>query len=212
MSEQSHRYAKYGIWATLIAALIGGAITLFTHFDSKGLKVEQIPSSSEESQDKKKTSSVKIKHVQLTPVDFDIPSSFYLEVENGQHLVAEKITVLIDFGEAEIDRCSIKPNDQSNIKQNGDNFILKLQINELLKNESLYINCLTSLPAFKKVLISGGNIGIDQELTYASYKEQLEAEPSSGWATFFSILGGLFCVYLFLVIIRGINSVLGLSW
>jgi hypothetical protein len=211
LSEQSHKYAKYGIWATIVAALVGGGISLYTHFDSKGLKVEQIQSK-EESKNQTQTSSVKIKDIHVTPVDFDIPSSFYLEIENGKHLKATDVSVLVDFGEAKIDKCSIKPNDQSNIKQNGDEYILKVKVNELLKNESIYINCLTSIPAFKKVLISGGNIGIDQELTYTSYKKQLEAEPSSGWYNFFSFLGGLFSIYIFLVVIRGINSMLGLRW
>jgi hypothetical protein len=211
LSEQSHKYAKYGIWATIIAALVGGGISLYTHFDSKGLKVEQVQSKVE-SANKVQTSSVKIIDIHVTPVDFDIPSSFYLEIENGKHLKAKDVSILVDFGEAKIDKCSIKPNDQSNISKNGDEYILKVEVKELLKNESIYINCLTSIPAFKKVLISGGNIGIDQELTYTSYKKQLEAEPSSGWYNFFSFLGAIFSIYIFLVIIRGINSMLGIRW
>ena len=211
MSEQSKKYAKFGIWATLLAAVIGGVITLYTHFDSKGLKVEEIPSKTE-GKVNKDSASISIKEVQLTPVDFDIPSSFYIEIENGPHRVASDINVLIDFGEAKIEKYSVKPNDKSNITINGDEYILKLKINELLKNESVYVNCLISLPAFKKILVTGGNISIDQELTFASYKSQRESEPTSGWYVFFSILGGIFCIYIFLVLIRGINSLLGLSW
>lgn len=210
MSEQTHKLTKFGIWATIIAALIGAAATLYTHYDTKDLKVEQ--QANEEQKDKKETAALTIKKVQLTPVDFDIPSSFYVEIENGGTLEANDLTVLIDFGESKIEKCSVKPNDQSNLQQNGDAYIYKLGIKELLKNESIYINCHTSLPVFKKILITGGNVGYDKELTYASYKSQLEQEPTSGWYTFFSILAGIFCVYIFLVIIRGINSILGLSW
>ena len=211
MSEQHHKYAKYGIVATLFAAIIGGAITLYIHFDSKGLKVDKTPSTSE-SKNNIESASITIKEVQLTPVDFDIPSSFYLEIENGPHYIAKNISVVIDFGEAKIEKCSIKPNDQSNIKVNGDEYIFKLKITELLKNESLYINCLIPLPVFKKILVTGGNVSIDKELTFASFKAQREETPTSGWYKFFSALAALFCIYLFLVIVRGINSFLGLSW
>jgi len=211
LSENAHKYATWGVWATVIAAVIGGAITLYTHFDSKGLKVEQIPSQTQTT-DTKESASVTIAKIQLTPVDFDIPSSFYIEIENSYLRVAKDINVLIDFGEAKIEKCSVKPDDKSNITINGDEYILKLKAKELLKNESLYVNCLISLPAFKKILVTGGNISIDKELTYASYKSQLEEEPTSGWSNFFSFLAAIFCIYIFLVIIRGINSLLGLSW
>ncbi len=133
MTEQSHKYAKYGVLATLLAAIIGGAITLYTHFDSKGLQVDEIPSSVEQ-KDRKETASLSIKDVQLTPVDFDIPSSFYIEIENGPHRVAKNIDVVIDFGEAKIEKCSVKPNDQSNISINllSTKFSSKLSPKNLL--------------------------------------------------------------------------------
>lgn len=197
------------MWATIIAALIGAAVTLYTHYDTEQIKVEQLPT---ENEDKKATASVTIKQIQLTPVDFDIPSSFYIEIENGGMLEAKDIAVLVDFGEAKIEKCSVKPNDKSNIKLNGDEYIFKLKAAELLKNESLYVNCLVSAPLFKKILVTSGNVGFGKELTYASYKAQLEKEPTNGWYVLFSILGGLFCIYIFLVIIRFINNLLGLSW
>ncbi len=131
MTEQVY---KYGVWATIIAAIISGAVALYIHFDSKSLKVEQIPSKTE-SQDKKNGASVSIANIQLTPVAFDIPSSFYIEIENGFLTTAKDLNVLIDFGEAKIDKCSVKPNDLSNIETNRDPYVLKLKVKELLKNE-----------------------------------------------------------------------------
>jgi len=54
LSEQSHKYAKYGVLATLLAAIIGGAITLYTHFDSMGLQVDEIPCSVEQKDTRKR--------------------------------------------------------------------------------------------------------------------------------------------------------------
>ncbi|MFZ2403864.1 MAG: hypothetical protein WAW41_01930 [Methylobacter sp.] len=42
MNDQIHKYAKYGVWATIIAALIGAAVTLYTYYDAKEIKAEHL--------------------------------------------------------------------------------------------------------------------------------------------------------------------------
>lgn len=210
MDEKAHKLAKYGIYATIIAAIIGAAATLFIYFDSKDIKTETVKKGSEEKNSS--SASVLIKKIQLTPVAFDIPSSFYLEIESGPYAKAKNISVIVDFGEAEIKTCSFRPNDKSNITNNGDKFVLKLNLKELAKNESFYIHCHISAPAFKKILISGGNISISSELTFASFKDQEKDGKISGWAIFFSILAGLLIIYLFLVFIRFLNRLFKMQW
>lgn len=182
---------KWSIWTTIIVAVISGAIALYTHFDSKE-ESNQITSKPQDS-DKKETTSIHIEEIQLTPVDFDIPSSFYIEISNNWRL-ANDITVLIDFGKAKTEECAIKPNDELNISISGDEYILKVKVKELLKNESLYIYCLISLPAFKKIIVSGGNLTQEKIKTFSEYRSQEDFEPNAYWSILLSIIGTLLLV------------------
>lgn len=189
MSEKSNKLTKVGIIATVLVGLVTAGVTLYTHFDSQALVAEPTISKGAEPTDENKSANVSIKEVLLTPVDFEIPSSFYLELENGGLLVARDIQVVIDFGESKVETCAFRPNDKSNMEVNGDEYVVKIDIKELMKNESFYVNCLTSSPMFKKILVGGGNIGIDKELTWTSYKEQRSGGELSGWRLLLSMFG-----------------------
>lgn len=212
MSDQSHKLAKWGIITTILVALIGAGTSLYMHFDDKALKIEELSEKSIKD-DEKKGASVSIKKVQLTPVDFDIPSSFFIEIENSHLKMAKDITLVVDFGESKIEKCAFRPNDKSNYEQNGDSYVLKIKLKELMKNESFYVNCHMSSPLFKKIILSASNVSIDKQLTWTSFKEQ-EKNPSStsGLMILFSILGGILVVYLFIVLLRVLNRLLGMEW
>lgn len=210
MDNKTHNLARYGIYATIFAAIIGAGVAFYIHNDSKNYKTEN--ASSKSSKKVGNSAQVSIKKIQLTPVAFDIPSSFYIEFESGPHAKASNVTIIIDFGESEIQQCSFRPNDKSNMASSGDKYILKLKLKELVRNESFYIHCNLSVPVFKKILTSGENISIDSELTFASFKEQEEGGFTGPWSKFFSILAAIFIVYLFVVFIRLFNRKFNIDW
>ena len=62
---------------------------------------------------------ITVELVQLVPVDFDLPSSFYAELRN-QGLAAGGAEVLIDLGSANIVDYEIRPSEAAQIVRGGE--------------------------------------------------------------------------------------------
>ncbi|MEL0083215.1 MAG: hypothetical protein VW985_09290 [Gammaproteobacteria bacterium] len=161
------------------------------------------------------SASVGIKEVFVTPVAFDKPSYFYLEIANTGLEKASNFLVSVDFGKAKNDGCSFKPS--SIVKLDGviDIGIFRFTVSELHEDERVYLSCNLSLPSFEQILISGGNLQFDRKLSFTDYSQPNKGSRS-GWEillAFLAVCIGLpFSIYLMMVVMQLINRWLKLKW
>lgn len=165
------------IAATIIAAMIVAAATLYTHFfgtsdDVGGTKTQIVEKEADESgNEEKPTPTININEVFVTPIETEISSSFYLEINNSGTAAAHDFQVQADFGEATPDTCEVVPDTSASINSGSTGSVVVVNVDILQKDASLYLVCNLNLPYFKQLLVSGGNIEIEKSLTYESYKE-----------------------------------------
>lgn len=111
---------------------------------------------------------IEIENVYVTPVAFDIPSSFYAEITNSSpNAEAKEVVVVIDFGKATIEQCATRP---VALSRGGDSYIFELHIDKISPKQTISINCHISLPVFEKILVSGENIGQSRTFTQNQMK------------------------------------------
>ena len=155
------------------------------------------------------TAYIRIENVHVTPVDFDIASSFYAEIANtSSNTEANGVSAMVDFGKAKIERCETKPKDLS---RNEDIYILELNIGKILPKQTIYINCHISAPFFEKILVTGKNISYPKTFTQdqietATQSIQVEVNPLGA---FLGLLGCISAIFVLLVLRRILGGELG---
>lgn len=209
MEEKS---AKYGLIGTIIAAIIAGAIALYIHNDTKSeqQKNAEIEKKANKSKD---TANVTISNVFMPEINTKIESSFFMKISNNSLNDAKNLNVKINFGEAEIVKCETQPINIFQENQNYDSSIISFDVQSINKKDKLYVYCLTSLPIFDSILITGSNLFQNEQYTYEQYKLK-EDHINSGLTTFFQIIGGIvfviFAGYFTIVSITLFNRKLNL--
>ncbi|MCK4307886.1 hypothetical protein KAW50_06660 [candidate division WOR-3 bacterium] len=196
------------ITATIIAALIAGAVSLFVYYDSKQEGLVPIESTNPErpkvDNDKKQlpSPSLNFTEVFVTPVNTSIPSSFYAEISNSGSDLAKDFFIRIDFGESTPDICELLPAENIKNLNEKSSSTQSWKVAELEKGQSVYIVCQMDSPFFKSISIGGGNVEFDKKLTYTAYKEQRGQKPLNFYVLLFQIilaaLAAIFLFYLFL--------------
>ena len=201
------------IIATILAALITGAVSLYIYFNDKndGLKVTETENPQTKTRDDKEktlpTPHIKFAEVFVTPIDTQIPSSFYAEISNSGNEAAKDIFVSIDFGESTPEKCEVKSPGKVDSATEAGATIQRWDINELPINQSIYIVCMTNSPFFKSISVGGGNLENDKRLSYASYKAQREEKSVSFYEGLLKfILGALAAIFLFYLFLRLMRS------
>jgi len=203
------------IIATIIAAVITAGVSLFIYFDKKkeGLKVVETKNVQKQTkgEDGKPlpSPSLNFAEVFVTPIDTNIPSSFYAEISNSGTESAKDFFVKIDFGESTPEKCEWVPPEIARLSSGTNSSIQSWNVSELMKNQSIYIVCSTNSPFFKSITVGGGNVEYDKQLTYTSYKEQREGESTSFYERLFKFilgaLAGIFLFYLFLRLMKSLD-------
>ena len=197
------------IIATIVAAFITGAVSLFIYFNDKnnGLKITETEKPQKQIKDSKEkslsTPNIKFTEVFVTPIDTQIPSTFYAEISNSGNGAAKGFFISIDFGESTPEKCEVRsPTKIDSTNEVGDT-IQRWNISELPINQSIYIVCMTNSPFFKSLSVGGGNLMNDKLLTYSSYKEQREEKSVSFYEGVLRfILGALAVIFLFFLFLR----------
>lgn len=209
MEEKS---AKYGLIGTIIAAIIAGAIALYIHNDTKSeqQKIAEIEKKANKSKD---TANLTISNVFMPEINTKIESSFFMKISNNSLNDAKNLNVKINFGEAEIVKCETQPINIFQENQNYDSSIISFDVQSINKKDKLYVYCLTSLPIFDSILITGSNLFQNEQYTYKQYKSK-EDHVNSGLTNFFQVIGGIvfviFAGYFTIVSITLFNRKLNL--
>ncbi|HDZ39657.1 MAG TPA: hypothetical protein ENH62_15510 [Marinobacter sp.] len=163
------------IVATVLAAVITAAVSLYIHFDSpeidvRGTVTETVGADSE--QEGSSTSpSMNIADVFIAPINTDMATNFFAEISNSGTETAKDFQLTINFGEATIEKCEVQPSSISRPTESKPLSVQSYNISTLGKDASIYISCAVDLPYFKKIWVGGGNIQYEKSLTYDAYKE-----------------------------------------
>lgn len=203
------------IIATIIAALITAGVTLYVYFDGKegGLLATETVNQENPNENNEKqnipTPRITFSEVFITPVDTNIPSSFYAEITNTGSNTANEFLVSVDFGEATPENCEVVSAGSVVIDSGGSSVIKRWEVSELAIKQSLYIVCNLNAPFFKALSVGGGNLGNDAQLTFSSYKEQREEESITfleGMLRFLLIaFSGILLFYFFLRLMKSLG-------
>ena len=200
------------IISTIVAALITAGVSLYVYFDGKkdgfatSESVNQDKLNSEE--DEKVTPSPRISFTEVfvTPINTQVPSSFFAELTNSGNEAAIDFNVSVDFGEATPEKCELVSGNGVSESNSDPSVIKSWKVSELAVKQSLYVVCSLNAPFFKTISVNGGNLENDVQLTFSSYKKQKEEKP----ITFFegllrvviSVLSAILLFYFFLRLMR----------
>lgn len=139
--------------------------------------------------------SIDIERVQLTPVDFALPSAFFVEVRNSG-LGPGDAELLIDFGPAVIDSLEYRPTGVMRITSGGRGTnAVKALVHNLSENESLYLYAFISVPRFRDITLNPIGGGLQKHLTIADVERQGLVRLPGAFKTFLWIfLAVMICI------------------
>lgn len=220
MAEDSRKIGKYGLYGAIIAAIIYSGVHLYIHYDTKSRQpTGEVIQEKQKTQVKKEdTTKVSIEKVLIPPTNFNLPSSFYLEIQNTGQNNAKDFLVTIDFGEAGIKELEYRPKGIADFLNKDETLnIIKLRIANLEKREYFYVYALLTQPYFKQILLSSGNLFQTQRLTYEAYK--ISVSEKGSWHSYFSFLKFMLgvvsfflIVYFLIVAIKYLNKLLKIKF
>ena len=126
----------------------------------------------------------------------DIPAVFEVAIEVGgvSNLPARDLSVILDFGRAEVETCSYSPKKAVRLFVEDDKSYRRLEIEEVKQQERLYVRCLLSSPYFEKVVIEGGNLRSGISTDFDRYRASLESEGVGFWGAIWRAVAVLFIV------------------
>lgn len=150
---------------------------------------------------------IEIENIYVTPVAFDIPSSFYAEITNSSpYAEANEVVVMIDFGKAKIEQCATRP---AGLSRGGDNYIFELYVGKVPPKHTISINCHISLPVFNKILVNGENISQALTFTQDQMQNQMQVIRKTAnrlevdiFGTFIGLVISLVIIYTLLFLRR----------
>ena len=207
-----NKSAKYGLIGTIIAAMIAGFIALYIHNDTKS-EQQKILELEKKANKSKNTANLNISDIFLPEINTKLESAFFIKITNDSLNDAKDLNVKINFGESEILKCETQPINMFEKNQDYTNSIISFDIKSINKNDKFYVYCLTSLPVFNSILITGSNLFQNEIYTYEQYKSKNDT-ISSGVTIFFKIIGAIlfiiFTGYFTLVAIAFLNKKINL--
>ena len=202
-----NKSAKYGLIGAIIAALISGIIALYIHFDTISKK-EKMAAIEKQANKAKETANVTISDIFLPEINTKMKSPFFVKISNNSLNDAKNLNIKINFGEAEVFKCETEPINVFDENKTFESSIVSFHIQDLKREDYMYIYCLVSLPIFDSILITGSNLFQNEKYTYKQYKSY-NGEASSGFINFFKIIGSIvvliFVGYFTFLIIRLLN-------
>jgi len=202
-----NKSAKYGLIGAIIAALITGVIALYIHFDTKS-EQEKITEIEKKADKSKETANLTISNIFLPEINTKLESPFFVKISNNSLKDAKNLNIKINFGEAEVFKCETQPIDVFDENQIFESSIVSFYIQDLKRKDVMYIYCLTSLPTFDSILITGSNLFQNEKYTYKQYKLH-NVENNSGFITFFKVIGSIIVVvflgYFTILILKLLN-------
>jgi len=203
-----NKSAKYGLIGAIIAALITGAIALYIHFDTT-TEQEKIAAIEKKADKSKETANLTISNVFLLEINTKLESPFFVKISNNSLMDAKNLNIKVNFGEAEVFKCETQPINVFNKNQTFESSIISFHIQDLKRKDTMYIYCLTSLPTFDSILITGSNLFQNEKYTYKQYKIQ-NTKSNSGFVTFFKVIASIIVViflgYFTLLILTLLNK------
>jgi len=143
--------------------------------------------------------SIRIKDIQLTPLDFDIPSYLYIEIKNEGTKDIRNLKITIELGKSSVEEFEYFPNNEIVLLSDTlDKNLIKLKKYVFAENESVYIYALINQPIFKRILIDGDNIKYAKEYSYVNYlnSENGDVSKNVGWSVLLGFLGVIFILMI----------------
>jgi len=187
-----NKSAKFGLIGAIIAALITGAIALYIHFDTNS-EQEKIAALEKQANKVKETANLTISDIFLPEINTKLKSPFFVKISNNSLNDAKNLNIKINFGEAEVFKCEIQPMNIFDENKTFESSIVSFHIQDLKREDKMYIYCLTSLPTFDSILITGSNLFQNETYTHKQYKSHDE-EATSGFIKFFKVIGSIIIV------------------
>jgi hypothetical protein len=162
--------------------------------------------------------SLKMRNVQLPPIDFELPCYFYFEIYNSGDATADNVQVTMDLGKANLKQFEVRSASNWRVVSRESNTnMIKLAFNSIGGNESAYVYALLTMPVFKKIVITCDNVS---EVRSYTIEDFMGDRPSGNFfsgalITFFRLIFGgiflVFVVYSMIVIITWLNRLFKLG-
>lgn len=157
-------------------------------------------------------SDVRIENIQISPIDFDLPAYFFLELQNRGTKASSGDSIIIDFGRANIENCEIRPKDSCKIiaGDEGGN-LLKIGTESTAPKQSIYVYALLTRPSFKKIIIESKDKTHSIFYSFDDYLKKIRdmGSSSGGYMTFWKVVGTIalfiFAAYLFIAFLVLLN-------
>jgi hypothetical protein len=211
--------------------IIGGAVLSSPHwfkylFPEQYLEQEQIipietskkdieskiESMDEDETSKSGTENLVISKIEISPKVFNLPSYFYIEIENKGTRTIENLEVLIDLGRAKYEDYDYsKSLEIIPLNDTNDMSFLKFKISLIKPNQSIQIYSLQSIPVFRSIVMNASNMTFDKVYSYEEYLKSEDGSyiESSSFESFlwimFSLVIIVFTIYFVIVGIAILN-------
>lgn len=140
---------------------------------------------------------LEIDNLQITPIESKLPSYLFFEVRNTGRATANKINLYIDAGRAKINDFELKPLESIQIIAGGKNSnILKIVIDSLNVDETVYVYCQLSAPMFNTITLNSENLLSTSTLKFSDLRNRGLKEEliNRGFMEFLRFLLGAFIV------------------
>lgn len=152
---------------------------------------------------------LEIDNLQITPIDSKLPSYLYFEVKNTGRETANKINLHIDVGRAKINDFELRPAESLHVMAGGkDSNILKILIDSMNVDETVYVYCQLSAPVFNAITLNSENLLSTSSLKFSDLKIGSSNREiiSSSFMTYLRLLLGAFifvAVAFFTIVLFG---------
>jgi hypothetical protein len=166
----------------------------------------------EDETSKSGTENLVISKIEISPKVFNLPSYFYIEIENKGTRTIENLEVLIDLGRAKYEDYDYsKSLEIIPLNDTNDMSFLKFKISLIKPNQSIQIYSLQSIPVFRSIVMNASNMTFDKVYSYEEYLKSEDGSyiESSLFESFlwimFSLVIIVFTIYFVIVGIAILN-------
>lgn len=184
--NKDHIWQRRTFWVTLIGVVGTIGVTLWVSGGPAGIAYYfQSSTSASETESKQNDDngrgSVSIQGVYVSPVNLDISSYFFMELNSSSVNRPVNFDVSIDFGNSTASVCDTTPSSVVETIDSEDNSFIRFRISRIEQSQSVYIACLLDLPYFSRILVHGDSLISDVTLDFDQYMESLNSEPAGFW-------------------------------
>jgi hypothetical protein len=156
--------------------------------------------------------SFRIDRVQVTPVDFTIPTGLFIELSNSGWGTGSA-ELLVDLGASSIDSLEIRPAEAVSLLSGGSGGTsVKVALTNVSAGERVYLYALTSAPVFREIVLNPMDAGYQQRITFEEVRRNGDSASAlpRAFRNFLWVIASIFVIVLAILAIKIVADVY--SW